>query len=70
MTPAQTAGAYHVQVRTGSGTSTQVPDDLFTYTSGPIVDSVNPNNGPTTGGTIVVITLIFFFLSLIVKRKK
>ena len=56
VTPAQTAGAYHVQVRTGSGTSTQVPDDLFTYTNGPIVDSVNPNNGPTTGGTIVVIT--------------
>lgn len=56
VTPAQTAGAYHVQVKTGSGTSPQVPDDLFTYTSGPIVDAVNPSNGPTIGGTIVVIT--------------
>mgnify|MGYP000860389921 CR=1 FL=1 len=56
VTPPQPAGAYHVQVKTGSGISPQSPSDLFTYTSGPIVDSVNPDNGPTTGGSIVVIT--------------
>ncbi len=56
VTPAQAAGAYHVRVKTGSGTSPDTDGDLFTYTSGPIVDAVNPDNGPTTGGTIVVIT--------------
>lgn len=35
--------------------SPETPDDLYTYTNGPIVDLVNPNNGPTTGGTIVII---------------
>jgi hypothetical protein len=56
VTPAQNAGAYQVRVRTGSGTSPDTPDALFTYTSGPIIDAVNPDNGPTTGGTIVVVT--------------
>lgn len=54
--PATAAGAYHLRIRTGSGTSPESPNDLFTFTSGPIVDAVNPDNGPTTGGTIVVIT--------------
>lgn len=47
--------AVHVRVSTGSGLSPESPDDLYTYTNGPIVDLVNPNNGPTTGGTIVII---------------
>lgn len=47
--------AVHVRVSTGSGLSPETPDDLYTYTNGPIVDLVNPNNGPTTGGTIVII---------------
>lgn len=47
--------AVHVRVSTGSGLSPETPGDLYTYTNGPIVDLVNPNNGPTTGGTIVII---------------
>lgn len=47
--------AVHVRVSTGSGLSPETPADLYTYTNGPIVDLVNPNNGPTTGGTIVII---------------
>ena len=49
------AQAVHVRVSTGSGISPETPADLYTYTNGPIVDLVNPNNGPTTGGTIVII---------------
>ena len=48
--------AADVRVTTGSGQSPVVPEDVFTYTSGPIVDSLNPDSGPTTGATIVVIT--------------
>ncbi|MEO8540739.1 MAG: IPT/TIG domain-containing protein [bacterium] len=54
--PALAPGAVHIHVTTGSGTSPETADDLFTYTNGPIVDSVNPDNGPTIGGTIVIIT--------------
>ncbi len=49
------AQAVHVRVSTGSGISPETPADIYTYTNGPIVDLVNPNNGPTTGGTIVII---------------
>ncbi len=49
------AQAVHVRVSTGSGISPETPADVYTYTNGPIVDLVNPNNGPTTGGTIVII---------------
>lgn len=48
--------AAHVRVTTGSGTSPESPADVFTYTNGPIIDAINPNNGPTLGGTIVVLT--------------
>lgn len=47
--------AVHVRVSTGSGISPETEGDIYTYTNGPIVDLVNPNNGPTTGGTIVII---------------
>jgi hypothetical protein len=47
--------AVHVRVSTGSGISPETEADIYTYTNGPIVDLVNPNNGPTTGGTIVII---------------
>lgn len=47
--------AVHVRVSTGSGISPETEADVYTYTNGPIVDLVNPNNGPTTGGTIVII---------------
>jgi hypothetical protein len=48
--------AVHVRVTTGSGQSPETPADIFTYTNGPIVDSLNPDSGPTLGATIVVIT--------------
>lgn len=54
--PVPTGAAAHVRVTTGSGQSPEGPEDVFTYTSGPIVDAVNPDNGPTTGASIVVIT--------------
>ena len=48
--------ALHVRVITGSGISPDVPASLYTYTNGPIIDSLNPAAGPTTGGSIVIIT--------------
>ncbi len=48
--------AAHVRVTTGSGQSPESAADVFTFTNGPIVDSINPDNGPTTGAAIVVIT--------------
>lgn len=56
-TPAQaTARAVDIRVTSISGQSPASPADVFTFTNGPIVDSLNPNTGPTNGGTIVVIT--------------
>ncbi len=55
--PANAAGeAVFVRVTTGSGQSPEVPAALFTYTNGPIIDSLNPAAGPTTGGSVVIIT--------------
>ena len=55
--PAGTPGTVHVQVVTPNGTSAintiedaNPGDDLFTYTIGPIIASLNPLNGPMTGG--------------------
>ena len=50
------AVAAHVRVTTSSGQSPESAADVFTYTNGPIVDIVNPDTGPTIGGSIVVIT--------------
>ncbi|MCA9825105.1 MAG: IPT/TIG domain-containing protein [Dehalococcoidia bacterium] len=46
----------HVTITTPSGTSATSEQSLFTYTDGPIVEGVNPQKGPLSGGTIVVIT--------------
>ncbi len=54
--PSPGAAAVHIRVTTSSGQSPETPADVFTYTNGPIIDSLNPDNGPTTGATIVVIT--------------
>ena len=54
--PVPSPSAAHVRVTTGSGQSPESSADVFTYTNGPIVDSINPDNGPTTGAAIVVIT--------------
>ncbi len=48
--------AVDIRVTSISGQSPATPADVFTYTSGPIIDSLNPNTGSTNGGTIVVIT--------------
>lgn len=53
--PAGSIGAVDVRVTTNSGQSATSPDDLFTYTSGPIIASLNPGSAPTSGGTIVII---------------
>jgi len=54
--PAGAIGAVDVRVTTNSGQSATNPDDLFTYTSGPIIASLNPGSSPTSGGTVVIIT--------------
>jgi hypothetical protein len=54
--PSPAAAAVHVRVTTSSGQSPETPADVFTYTNGPIIDSLNPDTGPTLGATIVVIT--------------
>ncbi|MGE3423024.1 MAG: IPT/TIG domain-containing protein [Dehalococcoidia bacterium] len=54
--PVTSPMAAHVRVTTGSGQSAESAADVFTYTNGPIVDSINPDNGPTTGASIVVLT--------------
>jgi hypothetical protein len=60
--PAESAGAVDVTVNTPGGASATSPADRFTYTAAapatpaPTVTSINPNSGPTTGGTPVTIT--------------
>ena len=60
-------GAVDVRVTTISGQSPIVPEGLYTYTSGPIVDALNPATGPTTGGSIVIITGKNFTAGLTIK---
>ena len=50
-------GPVDVTVMTPSGTSPITPTDVFTYVAAaPSVFGLNPNSGPTTGGTTVTIT--------------
>jgi len=54
-TPAGTAGPASVLVTTPAGTN--AANTLFTYaTPAPMVTSINPTSGPTTGGTSVTIS--------------
>jgi hypothetical protein len=53
--PAGTGNA-NIRVSTPIGTSSTVPADLFTYVVPPVVTSVAPSSGPTTGATSVTIT--------------
>ncbi|OAI42772.1 hypothetical protein AYO38_02925 [bacterium SCGC AG-212-C10] len=53
--PAHAAGSVDVRVTTLSGISPITAADLFTYGTFPVVTSVTPNNGPTSGGTVVTI---------------
>ncbi len=50
-------GPVDVTVTTPRGTSPVTPSDVFTYiAAAPSVTGINPNQGPTTGGTSVTIT--------------
>jgi hypothetical protein len=49
-------GAVDVTVTTLGGTSAIGSADQFTYPAAPTVTNVNPNTGPTSGGTSVIIT--------------
>ena len=52
--PAST-GIQHVTVTSPGGTSAAAATDEFTYRGGPIVESVNPIEGPLEGGTAVMV---------------
>jgi hypothetical protein len=55
--PPQAAGTVHVTVTTDGGTSSTSSADEFDYSaaSAPAVTGLNPDSGPTTGGTSVLI---------------
>ncbi len=50
------AGTVPVTVTVGGHTSATSPADLFTYIAPPTVTGIDPNSGPTTGGTSVTVT--------------
>src|SRR5262249_44117776 len=54
--PPHAAGVVDITVTTPSGTSPVVAADRYTYAPAPAVTALNPNQGPTTGGTAVKIT--------------
>ena len=54
--PAALAGAVHVTVTSSDGTSATSAADLFTYVGPPTISGINPNAGPTSGGTVVIVT--------------
>jgi hypothetical protein len=58
--PAHVAASVHVTVTTDQGTSAATAADLYVYTDGPIVLSLNPTSGPAGQTTIVVVTGINF----------
>jgi hypothetical protein len=53
--PPHAAGAVDVRVVTDYGTSRIVSADRFTYAARPTVTAVNPDHGPTGGGTVVTV---------------
>jgi hypothetical protein len=55
--PPHAAGSVDIRVITNGGTSDPNPNDTFFYQVNiPTVTNVNPNHGPTGGGTAVTIT--------------
>jgi hypothetical protein len=54
--PAASAGTVDITVTNAVGTSNTSSADQFFYETTPTVTNVNPNAGPTSGGTSVVIT--------------
>jgi hypothetical protein len=65
--PAQAAGTVNVTVTTPGGTSATVATDQYTYNPIPVVTSIKPSAGPTTGGTKVTITGTGFIAGATVK---
>jgi len=55
ISPPGTAGVVHLRVTTPSGMSPATAADNFTYISAPVVSSVSPNTGSTSGGTVITI---------------
>jgi hypothetical protein len=55
--PPHAAGTVFVRIQTPDGTSEDVPAAQFTYTTGgPLITILDPDEGPTGGGTVVTIT--------------
>ena len=54
-TPAMAAGTVRVRVVTASGTSPDTIADDYTFTNGPVVTDVTPDNGPT--GLVTFVTI-------------
>ena len=50
------AGPVDVTVVTPNGTSPTSPSDVFTYIAAPTITGLDPDSGPTSGGTTVTIT--------------
>jgi hypothetical protein len=53
--PARPAGLTDVVVSNPNHSTGTLPDG-FTFVSGPVIDSISPNNGSTSGGTAITIT--------------
>ncbi|WP_128142373.1 IPT/TIG domain-containing protein [Janthinobacterium lividum] len=49
-------GTVDVRVTTAGGTSATSAADQYTYVAAPVVSSISPTSGPTTGGGTVIIT--------------
>ena len=43
-------GPFNIRVEAGDTTSAITPADVFTYVPQPVVSSVSPSSGPTSGG--------------------
>ncbi len=54
VTPAGTAGEFNVSLTTPSGTANLA--NGFTFVAVPAISLINPNQGPTTGGTTITIS--------------
>lgn len=54
--PAHSIATVDVIVSCFEGTSANTSADNYTYTAGPVVHDIQPDSGPSAGGTIVTIT--------------
>jgi YVTN family beta-propeller protein len=55
VSPEEGAGPVDITVTTTHGTSATSAADQYNYENGPVVTSISPSSGPTTGGTTVTI---------------